>query len=677
MTRLSLRSFTSTSRRTTWFTILGLLLIPAIVAGVLLSGLWNPPARVDTVTAAIVNNDEPVTINDQLMPLGRQLAQAITYPTDGTNSTYHWVMTNDEDAANGLNDGSYAAVVTIPKNFSAAATSVADQEGTPEQAVISITNSHKTTLADAAITNILTSAATKSFGATLSSNYLQQVLLGFTDLNDGLSEASDGASELADGTDEYVGGVKQMSNGLDQLSSGSEQVASGASDLANGAGQLDAGASDAANGAQKLATGLAKLSAGLNDVNSAMAKVADGTKLAGSAAATANADVQQIIGALVGVQTAYASCASDPTGCQTALAKAFAALPDKAKLTELATATGTADAALNGTADQKGLVDATAGLATGIDQLNTGLAKSAKGAQGLADGLDKLASGTSDLASGADQLANGTSQVADGAQSAADGSNQLVDGAKQINDGSQNLASGLADAVDQVPTYTETQAKDIATVVADPINAEDPIEKDWYGLALLVALALWIGATLTWLILKPIPTTALETTRSTWAIAITTGLPGMALGAAQGALVGVVMLFALDGAVGMKLEYGVLCVLAGIAFAALQQGLAALLGFFGRFLSLLIAAFAIVAGVISTAPAWFGIVLEQPPLGPLVNGLNVVASGEPFPTAAITSLVFCFALGYVLAVLATTRKRRVNPAVAFSDADITPASSAH
>ena len=38
------------SRRITWFTIVGLLLVPVTIGGLLLAGLWNPTASLDTVT---------------------------------------------------------------------------------------------------------------------------------------------------------------------------------------------------------------------------------------------------------------------------------------------------------------------------------------------------------------------------------------------------------------------------------------------------------------------------------------------------------------------------------------------------------------------------------------------------------------------------------------------------
>ena len=73
--------------------------------------------------AAIVNNDKPVTINGQYVPLGRQLTAGLVKGSDDLPSNLDWTISNTADAAAGLANGTYDAVITIPENFSAAATS--------------------------------------------------------------------------------------------------------------------------------------------------------------------------------------------------------------------------------------------------------------------------------------------------------------------------------------------------------------------------------------------------------------------------------------------------------------------------------------------------------------------------------------------------------------------------
>ncbi len=67
------------------------------------------------MTAAIVNLDEPVTIDGQMTPLGRQLAAGLVEGSDDLDSNLTWVISNKDDAADGLADGSYQAVITIPR----------------------------------------------------------------------------------------------------------------------------------------------------------------------------------------------------------------------------------------------------------------------------------------------------------------------------------------------------------------------------------------------------------------------------------------------------------------------------------------------------------------------------------------------------------------------------------
>ena len=135
-------------RPITWLTILGVLLLPAVVGGVLVMALQNPTDRLDSMTAAVVNLDEPVTIDDQYTPLGRQLAAGLVEGSDEFDSNISWVISNEDDAAEGLADGTYQAVITIPESFSADATSagttLADGEGEAEQAKITVTTPPET-----------------------------------------------------------------------------------------------------------------------------------------------------------------------------------------------------------------------------------------------------------------------------------------------------------------------------------------------------------------------------------------------------------------------------------------------------------------------------------------------------------------------------------------------------
>ena len=72
-------------KKVSWLTLLGIVLVPLAIGGLLVWALWNPTDRLDQITAAVVNEDTPVEINGQTVPLGRQLAAGLV--TGGTEST--------------------------------------------------------------------------------------------------------------------------------------------------------------------------------------------------------------------------------------------------------------------------------------------------------------------------------------------------------------------------------------------------------------------------------------------------------------------------------------------------------------------------------------------------------------------------------------------------------------
>ena len=56
--------------RVTLLTLVGLVLVPLLVAGGFLWATWDSDSRLDKVEAAVINLDEPVKLIGQLVPLG-------------------------------------------------------------------------------------------------------------------------------------------------------------------------------------------------------------------------------------------------------------------------------------------------------------------------------------------------------------------------------------------------------------------------------------------------------------------------------------------------------------------------------------------------------------------------------------------------------------------------------
>lgn len=621
-------------RPITWLTILGIVLLPAVIGGILVVALYNPTERLDAVNAAIVNEDDPVTIDGQYVPLGRQLTAGLVEGSDDIASNIDWTISNAEDAAQGLADGTYAAVVTIPENFSAAATSTRPGE-TPEKATIEVTTPPDSLIVDDAITAQITTTAATLTGQQLSTAYLENVLLGFTTLGDQLGEAADGADQLADG-------MRQSGTGAAELATGLEQLGSGAGELASGLGAIADGTQDAASGAGQLAAAQTQVADSLTAAplpGAAEQMLAETGKAAAATVSTA-----QSAGALAATLGALAATCDGTTDyCDKVDEAAIAAASTAAGAGDAAKAAGTA----NGYAQQ-----VVPGISALISQTSAGLRELSTQTQNLSNGLGQLASGTTQSQAGAQGLQSGASQAATGATALADGNTQLADGTAE-------LASGLHTAATSLPAYTDAEATTLAEVVADPVQTEG-VGTNLFGASavpLLTALALWFGALGTFVALRAIPVRTLTSRAPSALLALRSFAPAAAIGAAQGLLVaGIVQVSAGYDWADWTLFAGV-SIAAGVAFAAVNQALVAVLGGAGRWVSALVGVLAVATGIVSTVPGVLSSVASLMPTSPAYNAMIGALTGSGGIGAGIAGLAIWGGLAFGITVLAVVAKR--------------------
>lgn len=746
LTRLSSR------KPVRWTTLLGLILVPLTVAGVLLWGLWNPTERLDSVTAAVVNNDEAVELDGQLVPLGRVLAGELIgeagKTADDEDTNFTWVLTDEDDADAGLSDGRYATVVTIPKNFSAAATSLSGDPDKATQANIDIQESDRGRLIDTALSGIVTQTATSVLNQQLGEQFVGSVFVGMTELHGGLSDAADGATKLADGGKQLTDGATQLADGTQQLSAGTQELSAGAGQLSSGAGQLSDGAGQLSGGAAQLSGGATALSGGISELAAGTGALAGGAnELSAGAAGLAGglrvyasgdgADNPGIAGYAAGAQEyavgaeKLAAGVGEYTGnvnaivgpvlagggqldatllqVHTEISDGTIPMPDEATKQQALDAIVKTRAELAGIGENLTLLQqagndlaagaqvsagGAAGLATGAQDLSGGAADLAAGAEGLAGGAAELAAGvggvsegTSQLAAGASELATGVSGVASGASGLAegasglasgsaelaqgtaelaantpelaDGAAKLADGVGQSSSGASDLAKGLGAAVSGIPNYTEAQRDKIAETALTPVKAEGGSDElfNASGVPLFAGIALWAGALAAFLVLSPLWRRTRDAARGIGAITLRSALPAIGLGAAQGAIAGVVLPIALGYGFGQAAGFFGLALLAGIAFTLLVQGLSALLGGFGRFVAfaLLVVAFAV--GIVSTVPGPLAALGDASPVGAALAGFQAVATGASGAGGSAVLLVLWGGLGLVLTALAVRRAR--------------------
>ena len=650
-----------TRRPVTWLTVVGVLLLPVVIGGILVAALYNPTERLGNVRAAIVNDDQPVTINGQMAPLGRQLSAGLVAGSDQVPSNLDWVISNDEDASEGLANGTYSAVITIPKDFSASATSTVPG-GSPQKATIQVQTAPDARVADDVITAQITQTAASVFGGAVSERYLSNGLMGFTNLHDQLGQAASGAHQLTTGAQQAGSGATQLADGVAQLSTGAAQLAAGAEQASAGAAQLPSGASQLAGGARQLSGGIGDLASALDTT---AAKVVDPDLKGGAAATTgaAGAAVAQTKALGREIGAIAASCAKEG-GSDQLCGQIVALIGDPESKTP-------ADGTVAAVGRAAGTAQYAAGLtAGGIDQLMTqtsaGLTTAANGARqlqaganGLASGADQLAAGASSLSDGVSQLASGSAGLAQGTSDLSTGAGSLATGVNQLATGAGSLAGGLDTAVSQIPTYSQQQADSTAKVVADPVTTSG-LGTTLFGAAaipLLAVIALWFGSLATFVPLQAVPRHALSSRRSSATLALRSLAPAAAIGAAQGVLVAGVAQIAAKYDVGTLLAFGGLCVVAGVAFAAVNQALVAVFGGAGRWVSALVGVMALATGIVSTIPGILAGVAGVLPTSPAYTALLGTVTSASGIGAGIGGMVLWAALAFVATIIAVTRRR--------------------
>jgi putative membrane protein len=103
--------------------------------------------------------------------------------------------------------------------------------------------------------------------------------------------------------------------------------------------------------------------------------------------------------------------------------------------------------------------------------------------------------------------------------------------------------------------------------------------------------------------------------------------------------------------------------LAGCAFAAVNQALVAWFGGVGRFISVALVVVAAAGAITSAVPAVFDTVSPFVPLTPALQGVRAIVSDGPGVSGAAALLVAWLLVGVGATILAVARRRMVSPLV--------------
>lgn len=608
-----------------------LLIVPTLYGSLYLWSNWDPYGEADKLPVAVVNEDQPTTVDGRRVAAGDDFVQQLR-----ARRELDWRFTDAADARDGLNSGRYLMIITVPPDFSRKLASPAT--GSPERAQLLIRLDDANGFIVSIIAKTVESEIQNQVNAAAYATYAEVALGGFSQVRRGLTEAARGAGALERGAGELEAGSTRLTSGLDQLAAGAQRLESGSAQVSAGNQQL-AGVVDTA--ATAVSDGLDRLG-GVSRVAGDAAGVADQLAAGARGAGDLSARIEQQVAAL---GQAVPDAANDP---------AFA------QLRQLAS-----DAA-----QQTGQVAAAAQDAAG--QLGT-LAQQAQGAAGRSDALKaQVQQGRDDvdrLARGSAQVASGAAQLSDGLTTAAAGAQRLAPGAKQLQQGAGRLSAGLTSARARVPASDPSERAGQAEVLANPVELsssnEHPAKVYGRGLApFFLSIALWVFGLIAYLMLRPIAGEALASRLPAVTVATGAWLPAAGLG-----MVAALILFAVvDVGLGLDpispLQTIGLMLLAVATFAAIDHCLRLALGIVGDAISLvlLVLQLAAAGGIypIETAPGVLRAIHPLLPMTYLIDGFRVTISGGQASRLVTDVVVFvCLLVGVLAITTWTVHRQRV------------------
>lgn len=621
--------------RMTRAAIVVLMLLPLVYGALYLWAYWDPFGHVNKMPVALVNADKGATVSGQHVNIGEEISKSLT--ADGSMD---WHVLSLDEARSGVDHGNYYFMLELPPDFSEAIAS--PLTGEPKQAnLVAVYNDANNYISSSigrtAIDQVLNAVSTR-----ISGQAVNQVLSVVVSSGAGIQQAADGARQLADGAAKVDDGAGQLATGLHTARPGSAQLATGAKQLSDGINQATDPLLTVTKAVANIGGSTDKLQQGAEALRQANDQI-DGIAKAQDSAANA---LTAVIDQLAGHQD---PAANTLRGIQDQLREHQFTPQVRQQLTDAENASIAMTETLRGPGSP---------LKSALDQVG------GKG-QELTNKLTQLRNGAQQLATGNAQLSSGIAKMDDGAQ-------QLKSGTAQLRSGSAELATKLTDGAKQVPTWSNQQKNAIADTIGGPVHLETAHENAapnfGTGMApFFVTLALFFGALVLWMILRPLQTRAIAAEVLPLRVALSSYLPAATIGIFQAIILYCVVRFAL----GMHAAHPVamlgFMVLISFAFVAATQAINALVGpAVGRVLLMALLMLQLVSAggmyPVETTSRPFQILHKYDPMTYGVNGLRQLILGgiDGRLWQAVITLLFILLGGLLITSLSARRNQLWN-----------------
>lgn len=462
-----------------------ILFIPFIYSFFYLKAYWNPYGKgnIDNLPVAIVNEDA----GDK----GESLIDGIK-----DSKKLKISVVSEKKAEEGLNEGTYYAIIKVPESFTADMESASTNN--KKHATITYSPNQKTNYLSSQIINTVVLTVEKNLDNEVNSKIVEG-------LTDNLKEVPESLDTINDGFD-------KLSDGTNKLKDGSEKLSSGTNELANNYALFNNGVSSVNSGANSLYSGAKSLDDGLGTLQDSLSKMdLSGLEYLGQSVTLLNESETSFNSGLQSYNSLVNFALSNPAylGVSTSILHNYnETIPaTDYTLAEYINAVGTKLSA-SSNAIASGVSSLNDGINGDASQLNTLKTKLSE----LQLGVNKLKEGSSSLVKGTNTLNKGVSTLNKNSNQILNGINSLNTGANTLNNGVSTLNSSVSSAKNELlskTSDTKASVKKVETLAeysSKPVNVEtkEVNKVSSYGTAfspLFISVGLWVGCLMMFMVL--------------------------------------------------------------------------------------------------------------------------------------------------------------------------------
>ncbi|WP_346879649.1 YhgE/Pip domain-containing protein [Clostridium sp. UBA3061] len=242
--------------------VIAIIIVPLLYSLLYLDAFWDPYARIQDMTIAVVNEDGGALLDGEQVNYGEDIVENLK-----GNEEVGWDFTSNEKANEGLEKQGYYAKFVIPEDFSESV--VAAKEGKPQVADLQFVCNEKKNFLAAQINSQVEKLLKEEIVGTISNNY---VTVAF----DKLYEAKDGFIKVADGSEKLYNGIGELNEKVPMLAEGANKLGDGSAQLKDGQGALNSGIKSINNGLSEVNSKVPTLGLGVDKLYSGSQQVTNG-----------------------------------------------------------------------------------------------------------------------------------------------------------------------------------------------------------------------------------------------------------------------------------------------------------------------------------------------------------------------------------------------------------------